>query len=191
MLLWWAVLSKTLIHLSADGWGCVPSLLVVWPEATQYWRLQALWWGWWWTLGGLTPRRTSQNFRCQCPCPHGEPQPTSASTGDPLTTAGRSGPVSYGVTAPSPWVLLLTLPCVCPPRVRSLLPPVLLKPCSQIPLAFKVRFSGNSSSRCQTPQAWKPDVGLRTFTPVGGLMWYKCSPVCESPTQQLWDLILL
>ena len=34
-------------------------------------------------------------------------------------------------------------------------------------------------------------VGLRTFTPVGGLLWYKCSPVCESPSQQLWDFILL
>ena len=41
------------------------------------------------------------------------------------------------------------------------------------------------------PHVGKPDVGLRTFTPVGGLLWYKCSPVCESPTQQLWDLILL
>ena len=41
------------------------------------------------------------------------------------------------------------------------------------------------------PQVGKPDMGLRTFTPVGGLLWYKCSPVCESPTQQLWDLILL
>ena len=41
------------------------------------------------------------------------------------------------------------------------------------------------------PQVGKPDVGLRTFTPVGGLLWYNCSPVCESPTQQLWDLILL
>ena len=41
------------------------------------------------------------------------------------------------------------------------------------------------------PQFGKPDVGLRTFTPVGGLLWYNCSPVCESPTQQLWDLILL
>ena len=41
------------------------------------------------------------------------------------------------------------------------------------------------------PQVGKPDVGLRTFTPVGGLLWYKCPPVCESPTQQLWVLILL
>ena len=39
------------------------------------------------------------------------------------------------------------------------------------------------------PQVVKPDVGLRTFTPVGGPLWYKCSPVCESPTQQSWDLI--
>ena len=41
------------------------------------------------------------------------------------------------------------------------------------------------------PQVEKPDVGLRTFTPEGGLLWYKCSPVRESPTRQLWDLILL
>ena len=41
------------------------------------------------------------------------------------------------------------------------------------------------------PQVGKPVVGLRTFTPVGGLLWYYCSPVCESPTQRLWDLILL
>ena len=39
MLLCWAELSKTLICLSADGWGWVPSLLVVWPEATQHWSL--------------------------------------------------------------------------------------------------------------------------------------------------------
>ena len=41
------------------------------------------------------------------------------------------------------------------------------------------------------PQVGKLVVGLRTFTPVGGLLWYKCSAVYESPTHQLWDLILL
>ena len=112
------------------------------------------------------------------------------SAGDPLTLAGRSGSVSYGVTAPSPWVLMHTLLCVCPLIVESLFLPVLSNS-NQIPLAFKVWFSGNSSSCCQTPQVGKPDVGLRTFTPVGGCLWYNCSPVCESPTQQLWDLILL
>ena len=42
-----ALLSKALIQLSADGWGCVPSLLVVWPEVTQSWGLWALWQGYW------------------------------------------------------------------------------------------------------------------------------------------------
>ena len=35
------------------------------------------------------------------------------------------------------------------------------------------------------PQVEKPDVGLRTFTPVGGLLWYNCSLVCELPALQL------
>ena len=42
VLLWWAELSKTLIRLCADGWGCVPSLLVLCPEATQHWSLPGL-----------------------------------------------------------------------------------------------------------------------------------------------------
>ena len=42
MFLCWAELRKTLIHLSADLWGWVPSLLVVSPEATQHWSLQAV-----------------------------------------------------------------------------------------------------------------------------------------------------
>ena len=45
-----------------------------------------------------------------------------------------------------------TLFPVCPPRVGSLFPPVLLKSCNQFPLGFKVWFSRNSSSHCQTPK---------------------------------------
>ena len=30
-----AMFSKALIQLSADGWVCTPSLVVVWPEETQ------------------------------------------------------------------------------------------------------------------------------------------------------------
>ena len=45
MLLWWAELSKSLIHLTVDGWGWVPSLFVVWPEATQHWSLPGLFGG--------------------------------------------------------------------------------------------------------------------------------------------------
>ena len=35
--------SQTLMQLSAGGWDCAPSLLVVCPEMTQPWSLQALW----------------------------------------------------------------------------------------------------------------------------------------------------
>ena len=39
----------TLGRLSADGWGCLPTLLVVVPEASQpwsqHWSLQAVAWG--------------------------------------------------------------------------------------------------------------------------------------------------
>ena len=81
-----ALLSKALIQFSADGCGCIPSLLVVWPEATQPWGLQALWWGWWWIPRGFTPRGT-----LQCPHPRGAPAepPPGASA-----LAGSFGSVS-------------------------------------------------------------------------------------------------
>ena len=40
------------------------------------------------------------------------------------------------------------------------------------------------------PQAEKPDMGLRTFTRVGALLCYNCSPVCWLPTHWVWYLIL-
>ena len=46
------MLSKSLIQLSADGWAVLP-LLAVWPEATQSWTPQALWWGYWQPPKGL------------------------------------------------------------------------------------------------------------------------------------------
>ena len=139
------------------------------------------------------PRSASQNFCCQCPCPHGEPQPTPASAGDPPTLAGRSGSVSYepcGVTAPSPgsWYAHYF---VCALQEWSL--------CSPIPVNVLQSNSASLQSMIlwefllplPHPQVGKPDMGLRTFTPVDGVLWYNCSPVCESPTQWLWDLILL
>ena len=42
-----AMLCKTWIELSADGWGCAPSLSAVQPEAAQPLSLQAPWYGWW------------------------------------------------------------------------------------------------------------------------------------------------
>ena len=159
-----------------------------------------------WTPGGLMPRSTSQNFCCQCPCPWGEPQLPPASAGDPPTLAGTSGSVSYGVTAPFPWVLMHTPLCVCPPRVESLLPSVLSKSCNQIPLAFKVWFSGNSSSRCRIPSlgnlTWGSEPSLQwvdfcgisvlqfvSHPPSAYGIWFYCD--CTPPTVSLQLLLCL
>ena len=57
---------------------------------------------------------------------------------------------------------------------------VVIKSCclqSQIPWDFSVPLLN--------PQAGKPDVGFRTFTTVGELLWYYWSSVCGSPTQRV------
>ena len=72
---------------------------------------------------------------------------------------------------------------------ESLFSPVLWKFCNQIPLSFKVRFSGDSQFLCWIPRL-ESDVGPRNFTTVWGHVWYFCSPVCGSPTWWVWNLML-
>ena len=124
----WGVceVSRTLGRLSADGWGCVPVLLVVWPEASQHWSLQAVEWGW--VLvpkcqpsGELTPSNIPWGLRYPSPHPHSELQPTPTSPGDTQRPLRRSSPGSYGRTALC-WVTVEVRPCVHPPRVVSLFP---------------------------------------------------------------------
>ena len=125
----------------------------------------ALWWGLWQTLGGLTPRSTSQNFCCQCPCTQGEPQPPPTSAEDPLTLAGKSGPVSYGVTAPCPgfWC---TRYFVCAHQEWSLCFPQSFWSLSVQSASFKVWFSRISSS-C----FWTPRLGCLTWSSEPSLQW--------------------
>ena len=52
----------------------------------------------------------------------------------------------------------------------------------QIPCEFPVPLPD--------PQVGNPDLGLRTFTTMGEPLWYSCSPLCGSLTQQVWDLFL-
>ena len=99
-----------------------------------------------------------------------------------------------------------TLLCVCPPRVESPFPPVLLESCNQIPLAFKVGFSRNSSPHCQTPRlgslTWGSEPSLQwvdlcgisvlqfvshTCSSYG--IWFYCD--CAPPTFSLWLLLCL
>ena len=99
-----------------------------------------------------------------------------------------------------------TLLCVCPPRVESLFLPVLSKSCSQIPLAFKVWFSRNSSSHCQTSRlgslTWGSEPSLQwvdlcgisvlqfvSHPPSSYGIWFYCD--CTPPTVSLWLLLCL
>ena len=99
-----------------------------------------------------------------------------------------------------------TLLCVCPSRVESLFPPVLLKSCNQFPLGFKVCFSRNSSSRCQTPRlgslTWGSEPSLHwvdfcglcvlqsvSHSPSSFEIWFYCD--CAPLTISLWLLSCL
>ena len=99
-----------------------------------------------------------------------------------------------------------TLLCVCPPSVESLFPPVLSKSCNQIPLAFKVWLSRNSSSRCWTPRlgslTWGSESSVQrvdfygisvlqfvSHLPSSYGIWFYCD--CTPPTVSLWLLLCL
>ena len=96
--------------------------------------------------------------------------------------------------------------CVCPAKGECLFPPFLSKSCNQIPLAFKVWFSRNSSSCCQTPRlgclTWgsKPSLQWVDFCGINVLqfvrhppssygIWFYCD--CAPPTILLWLLLCL
>ena len=128
------------------------------------------------------PRSTSQNFCCQCPCPRGEPQLPPTSAGDPPTPAGASGSVSYGghcsfPLGPDTHAIL----CVLSKSAVSF-PPSYVEVLQSNPASLQSLILWEFLLPLLDPQVGKPDVGLRTFTQVDGLLWYKCSPVCESPT---------
>ena len=76
-----------------------------------------------------------------------------------------------------------TIPCV-PSRNGLSFSPSPVKVLQSIPTRLQSLILHEFLLPLPDTQVGKPDVGLRTFTPVGGLLWYKCSPVCESPTQQ-------
>ena len=106
------MLRKTLSSLSADG-RCVSTLLVVWPEASQYCSLQLLsgtgsWGGnvgFWEVSHKLV--FTKNTTASVCPCCESQSPPTS--TGDPLLPADKCGPDFYVVTiffSPGSWCSL-------------------------------------------------------------------------------------
>ena len=92
-----------------------------------------------------------QGLLYSCPWPHGTPLLTHTSAGDCQTLTGKSGSVSWGVTAPFSWVLVHTRCCALRESVS---------------LSPFVGFPG-----------WEISCRPRTFATVQDLLWYNCSPV--------------
>ena len=112
-----AMLIKSLIQFSVDGWGCVPSLLF---------DLRAN------HGGGNEDNGNLQKVPCrhcctQCPRPCSSLLLTHTFARDSWTLTGKSGTVSCGVTAPFSWVLLSTRFCLCPLSTKRTVSPVVYK----------------------------------------------------------------
>ena len=89
-----AMLSKSLVQFSVDGWGCVPFLLFTWGQ-TMVKVMKVM----------VTSLKRSQarTTTVSAPKPCRRPPPAHTSAGDSWTLTGTSGAVSCGVAAPSPW----------------------------------------------------------------------------------------
>ena len=154
--------SKTLICLSADVWGCVPSLLVVWPEVTQHWSLQAKASGRAYTNKYipdlLLPLLLAPQWAIFT---HTHTHPSASSEYAPAL-AGRFGSVSY-VSLLLSSGLHKTL-CVLF-KIGVSVSPSLIEGLQSNPTGLQSRILWGFLLLLPDIQDEKPDVGLRMFTP--------------------------
>ena len=139
---------------------------------------------WWPPPKGLRPGHHTSQDRCrQCPWRYSRLLPVHASARDSRTLTGKPGSsLLWGqccfLLGPGAHKVLFV-------PSKSLCFPVLRKFRNQIPLTFRVKFPGGFSVPLLNPQVGKSVVGPRTSATVWGLLWYDCSPVCESPGWRL------
>ena len=134
------MLRKSLIQFYADGW-----------MATFFKRTFA-------------SNCCSQDSCSQFPWLCSRPLSTQNSARESCTLTGKSGPVFWGIIAPSSWVLVNTRICCSIQESDSLGVLILLL----------------------NPQAGNSLVGPRTFATVWKFLWYSCSLVCGSSALQLY-----
>ena len=134
------MLSKSLIQLSGDGQGCVPSLLF---------DLRPAYGGGNEDNGDLLQKVPCIHCRTQCPDPgagHLQPTPLPETPGHSQISLDQSLAGSLLLSPGS----RCTQAFVC--AFQEPVSPVLCKFCNQIPLASKVKFSGSSQFLCQIPK---------------------------------------
>ena len=116
----WASLGQPLVEsllLSPWSW-CIQGSVCALQESVSP-VLCKFWWLYSGAKGNLLQKVAIIfiNSNTQWPQPCSWPPLTPASTGDSWILMGKSGSVSFGVTAPFFWVLVNTRFCLCPPRV--------------------------------------------------------------------------
>ena len=112
--------------MSPDWWGCVLTLLVVWPETFHHWNLRAVGWGKilvpkWQPPGKLTLKRIPWVSTISVLVPRVSHRLPLSPSGGPPSPTSRSGPRSYGVIG----LLLVPMhmkPCLCSLRMESVSP---------------------------------------------------------------------
>ena len=124
------------------------------------------------------------------PRPCGEHLLTHTSRRDTPTLVGSFGSVLCGVPASFLWVMVHARFCLYPSRLESLFPPILwyflvIKSC----WPSKSDSRGIPSSLVGFP-GWETWHGVQNIHSGGRTSLVLFSPACESPTRQIWDLII-
>ena len=149
--------------LSADGQGCIPTLAVVWPEASLHWSLQVVGQGWvsgvWGGNDGL------QEGSDKCPCPGSETEPAL-----PLQESLWYSQVGLALSLMSsllfsPWVFMCIGPCRSPSRMKFV-SPIPVKSLPSNPLYLKARWPGVFFSCSENPRQ-----GSSTWDSGFSLLW--------------------
>ena len=148
--------------LFTEGQGCDPTWVVVCPGASQQ-----LTDGWgqifpkWPPPEKCMPLITPESFASNV-LPPQQATFTPVFPGGPPRTAVRFDPDSCGDVA-LPWDPVHMKACVCLSRIGSPFPPVLWSSCAQAPLAYNTLVA---FLPMLDPQAWRPDIELRTLASV-------------------------
>ena len=119
--------------------------------------------GQWWLPRGFPPKGSSQHCCCQCPAP----------------VASPCWPTSLQETIQH-FVWALQESSLCFPQSHG----------SEIPLAFKIRFLGDSQSQCWILMLGSLMQGLEPSQQWENINRCYYSPVYGSPTWQAWDWVL-
>ena len=148
--------------------------MVVLPEATQHWSLTGLFGGangrlWEGSRQGVLPRTSAASVLVRT---------VKQSQPPPLQETLQHQQVGLVQCPPGSLLLPLcpnahTTPCA-PSKSGVSVSPSPVEVLQSIPTRLQNLILYEFLPPLLDPQVGKPDVGLRTFTPVDGLLWYKC-----------------